>query len=209
LAPRIIYIGPSILHIVEDQLWEDIRNNNQEAFAEMYKAYYQLLFATGFRISAQKDLVKDCIHELFLEIWNNRAKLPPVQHVGAYLRTYMERKVRREMLKLQQQHLQGREGELPDIEYSYEELLIGLQADDERKKKVGAAIRKLSPRQLEIIRMKFFENKSYEEISHITHTTARTVYNQVYDSLKTLRKHLLTCATPIGVAHVLNLLVFN
>lgn len=156
----------------------------------MYKTYYQLLFATGFRACAQKDLVKDCIHEIFLELWNNRAKLAPVQHVGAYLTTWLHRKVRREMLKLQRYPQQGREADLPDREYSYEELLISIQTDRERIEKVKAALCRLSQRQLEIIRMKFLENKSYEEISRITHTTPRTIYNQVYDSLKVLRQYL-------------------
>jgi DNA-directed RNA polymerase specialized sigma24 family protein len=38
--------------------------------------------------------------------------------------------------------------------------------------------------------MKFFEDKSYEEIAAITSTAPRTIYNQVYEALKTLRKHL-------------------
>jgi len=85
---------------VEDQLWDAIRDNDKEAFTMLYKAYYQLLFAEGFRTCGNKDLVKDCIHELFLEIWYNRHKLPPVQHVGAYLKTYLRRKIQREAGKL-------------------------------------------------------------------------------------------------------------
>lgn len=177
--------------MVEDQLWSAIRNNDQEAFTTVYKAYYQLLFAEGFHACADKDLVKDCIHELFLEIWHNRNNLSPVEHVGAYLRTYLRRKIRREVERSPRHYaVADMETRVTEMEYPYEELLIRLQSRQEMIEKVRMAMSQLSQRQIEIIRMKFFENKSYEEISSITTTTPRTIYNQVYDSLKILRKYL-------------------
>jgi RNA polymerase sigma factor (sigma-70 family) len=177
--------------MVEDQLWSAIRDNDKDAFTAMYKAYYQLLFAEGFRNCADKDLVKDCIHELFLELWHNRSKLPPVQHVGAYLRTYLKRKIRREVERSPRHYaVEDMETRVKEMEYPYEELLIRLQSKHEMVEKVRMALSRLSPRQVEIIRMKFFENRSYEEISTLTTTTPRTIYNQVYDSLKILRKYL-------------------
>ena len=175
---------------MEDQLWDAIRDNDKEAFTTLYKAHYQLLFAEGFRTCGNKDLVKDCIHELFLEIWYNRHKLPPVQHVGAYLKTYLRRKIQREAGKLQHYAVADMETRITETERPYEELLILMQSKKEMADKVRAAMQQLSQRQIEIIRMKFFENKSYEEISALTTTTPRTIYNQVYDSLKILRKCL-------------------
>jgi RNA polymerase sigma factor (sigma-70 family) len=55
---------------------------------------------------------------------------------------------------------------------------------------VQRAIQQLSKREFEIIRMKFFENKSYEEIALLTTATPRTIYNHVYNALKVLRKSL-------------------
>jgi len=176
---------------VEDQLWSAIRNNDQEAFTAVYKACYQLLFADGFRRCADKDLVKDCIHELFLEVWHTRHQLPPVEHVAAYLKTRLKRKIWKEAEKLQQHPtVANPETRVKEMEYPYEELLIRLQSKQEIAEKVRRAMQQLSRRQLEIIRMKFFENRSYEEISTLTTTTTRTVYNQVYDSLKILRRYL-------------------
>ncbi|HEU4555466.1 MAG TPA: sigma-70 family RNA polymerase sigma factor [Chitinophaga sp.] len=175
---------------MEDQLWESIRDNDQAAFTSLYKDYYQLLFAEGFRTCGNKDLVKDCIHELFLEIWYNRHKLAPVQHVGAYLKTYLRRKILKEAGKLPQHTTADIETHVIETERPYDELLILLQSRKEVAEKVRRAIQQLSPRQIEIIRMKFFENKSYDEISSLTSTTPRTIYNQVHNSLKILRRYL-------------------
>lgn len=177
--------------MVEDQLWGAIRNNDKNAFTTMYKAYYQMLFAEGFRTCADKDMVKDCIHELFLEIWHNRASLSPVQHIGAYLKTYLKRKILKEVERTPRHYpIEAMETRVQEMEYPYEELLIRMQSKSEMVEKVRLAMSKLSQRQIEIIRMKFFENRSYEEISSLTTTTPRTIYNQVYDSLKILRKYL-------------------
>ncbi|OIR03433.1 ECF RNA polymerase sigma factor SigK [mine drainage metagenome] len=157
----------------------------------MYKAYYQFLFVYGFRISADKELTKDCVHESFLEIWNNRNSLPEVQHVGAYLKTIVRRKILKEIPKTVKQYA----GDINDekertAESSYEDLLILIQSNQEMKLKVQKALLQLSPKQLEVIKMKFFEGKSYSEIAKKNASTARTVYNQIYEALKILRKHL-------------------
>jgi RNA polymerase sigma-70 factor (ECF subfamily) len=157
----------------------------------MYKAYYQFLFSIGFRICADKDLTKDCIHDMFLEIWHNRENLPQVQHVGFYLKTYLRRKISKEVPRLKNIRQAGTsDSEINDIQYSYEDILIALQSQDEMKEKVKVAIQKLTKSQLEVIRMKFFDDKSYLEIATYKATTARTIYNQVYQALKTLRQYL-------------------
>lgn len=177
---------------LEDLIWKAIRkNDDKNAFTEMYKAYYQFLFVYGFRLSADKEFTKDCIHESFLEIWNNRSNLPEVQHIGAYLKTIVRRKILKEIPKTIKQYA----GDVNDekvqaTEASYEDLLILLQSNHEMKLKVQKALLHLSPKQLEVIKMKFFEGKSYSEIAEKNLSTARTVYNQIYEALKILRKYL-------------------
>ncbi len=74
--------------------------------------------------------------------------------------------------------------------HSYEDLLIQLQTTAEVKDKVEKAMSQLSRRQMEIIRMKFYEDMSYEQIAATGTASPRTIYNQVYESLKVLRRHL-------------------
>lgn len=175
----------------EDPLWSDIRNGNVTAFTNLYKAYYQFLFSYGFKVSGNKDMTKDWIHEIFLELWNRHEQLPAVEHVGFYLKTWLKRKIMRGLPREQMAAIRAMEAS--DNLYSghsYEELLVQLQTSREVKQQVEKAMTQLSPRQLEVIRMKFFEEMSYEQIAAATHAAPRTVYNQVYESLKALRRHL-------------------
>lgn len=177
--------------IAEDHRWKALRGGETEAFTELYKAYYQFLFSLGYRACGNKDLAKDCIHELFLEIWNGHGNLPEVHHVGYYLKTILQRKLAREFQKKTCASFdEHSEKAIKDFELSYEDLLIQLQSKEEMQEKVRKAILQLSPKQLDIIRMKFFEDRTYDEIAAITAVSSRTIYNQVYKALHTLRNCL-------------------
>lgn len=51
-------------------------------------------------------------------------------------------------------------------------------------------IKNLSRGQMEVIRLKFFENLSYIEISEKTSLSIRTVYNLIYEALGHLKKSM-------------------
>jgi RNA polymerase sigma factor (sigma-70 family) len=178
--------------LMEKSLWLRIANDDVNAISQLYKKYYQYLFVYGFRICADKELTKDCIHESFLEIWNNRHKLSKVEHFGAYLKTIVRRKVFKEVPVSRYHTIDLSEVLDKDIEmqFPYEHLLIELQSENEMRVRVERALKKLTPKQLEVIKMKFYEDKTYNEIATITSTTPRTVYNQVFESLKILRRYL-------------------
>lgn len=169
--------------------WISIQHDNLDAFTEMYRENYAMLFRYGLKLSRDINVTKDCIHETFLELWNRRHELH-IQHIPVYLKTCLKNSINKQIR--QQQSITGHSEESDKSHYqlSYEQLLIQAQTDEETKNKVQKAISQLSPRQLEIIEMKFFENRSYDEIAAITKTTPRTIYNQVYTSLNILRKFI-------------------
>ena len=69
----------------------------------------------------------------------------------------------------------------------YEDLLIAFQQSEEKKNRLRAALKKLTKKQLQIIRLKFFDNLSYEEIAAKTSLKQRTVYNLIYEAIRHLR----------------------
>jgi len=71
---------------------------------------------------------------------------------------------------------------------SYETLLVAFQLSEEKKENLREALKKLTKKQLEIIRLKFFENLSYAEIAARTSLKQRTVYNLIYEALRQLRE---------------------
>ena len=176
-------------------LWESIKKGDKEAFLQLYETFYQDLYAYGFKMSGRKELVKDCIQQVFLEIWDGRNALNDVSFLKPYLLKYFKRKLFREIT------LRNREGNLlhtfPGMEPSYEEVLIRNISSEELQFKLHEALEKLTNKQKQVIRMKFFEGLSYEEIAEITSSKHRTIYNQVYEALKILKDHITAIALTV------------
>jgi RNA polymerase sigma factor (sigma-70 family) len=162
------------------------------SFLILYHTYYQALFCYGFTLSVDRELTKDCIQELFTEIWNTRPSLnKDVTNVKSYLFTWLRRKISRELSRLAKETaFNGANPDAGAIQASYEELLVAFQQSDEKKEQLRAALAKLTRKQLEIIRLKFFENLSYRAIATKKSLTPRTVYNSIYSSIRLLRESM-------------------
>jgi hypothetical protein len=67
------------------QLWQQYKLGDPEAFSRLYGEYVQGLYAQGLRMTPDAGLVKDCIHDLFVELWRNRQAVPNPDSVPDYL----------------------------------------------------------------------------------------------------------------------------
>lgn len=172
-------------------LWGKIREGDKEALFVLYDDMYFHLVRYGLSEYADSDLVKDCIGQLFLKLWDRHESLNDVENVQSYLFTSLRR--------LLQDYLSAENRVSASIrniniqeedEASYEEIIIAREKEEEFRRNLGNALKALSPRQIELIRLKFFENLSYKEIAHISSQSVKTSYNTIYDALKVLRLKL-------------------
>src|SRR3982750_2902111 len=69
----------------EALLWLQLKAGDREAFAAIYRLHSVPLIAYGFRLCPDRDILKDQIHELFVELWNSRENLSPTDSVKFYL----------------------------------------------------------------------------------------------------------------------------
>lgn len=74
-------------------------------------------------------------------------------------------------------------------EYSYEEVIIAFQEQEETRKTLKEALSFLTTKQKEVIQLRFFENKNYEEIAQLQGCEPRTIYNRMYEAVERLRHH--------------------
>ncbi len=170
--------------------WNCFINGSTTAFLNIYKENYNLLFAYGFSITGDKELTKDCLQEMFLELWKTRISAnKDVENVRSYLCTWLRRKITRTIFRIRREKFCETSAAGFELhELSYEDLLVNLQDNDEKREKIRQALSHLTKKQLEIIKLKFFENLSYVEISTNTGLSTRTIYNQVYLAIQTLRE---------------------
>jgi RNA polymerase sigma factor (sigma-70 family) len=165
---------------------------NPDAFLALYENHYQSLFSYGFSISADREMIKDCIQEMFMEIWKTRMRLNhKVKNVRSYLFTWLRRNIFHELSRLNSEKNKQSlfESSLSNI-LPYEDLLIAFQQNEEDKCNLQSSLKNLSRGQMEVIRLKFFENLSYIEIAEKTSLSIRTVYNLIYEALGHLKKSM-------------------
>jgi RNA polymerase sigma factor (sigma-70 family) len=168
-------------------LWQKIQKGDKEALFMLYDDLYFHLVRYGLSVHADSDLVKDCIGQLFLKLWDKHARLKDVENVQSYLFTSLRRVI---LDCLQAENKRRNLHTAEDKVASYEEILIAREKDEEMKRNLGFALQSLSPKQIELVRLRFFENLSYEEIASASSQSVKTSYNTIYEALKVLRLKL-------------------
>ncbi|MBA4167079.1 MAG: sigma-70 family RNA polymerase sigma factor [Chitinophagaceae bacterium] len=166
------------------ELWNASMEGDQQAFGQLFRRYYSLLFQYGNKICADTVVLEDCIQELFTELWHKRPGLV-LQSVKAYLlqalkfklyKSFRERKFSYDM------------NENSVFELSYESFLIDKEETLEKTTSIISAMNTLPARQKEVIYLKIYKGLSYEEVSAIMDINYQVVRNLLCQALKALRK---------------------
>lgn len=67
-------------------LLERIKQDDQEAFAEIYRKYWKKLLMIAWNHSKDRSISKDIVHEVFLSLWERR-HLVEIHDLSAFLAT--------------------------------------------------------------------------------------------------------------------------
>lgn len=167
-------------------LWERLKKGDTSAFNELYGKYADILFSFGMVYSGDKEYVKDCIHDLFFELFKYRKNLSETNSIRNYLFKSLKRKVRSKQ-----------KGRLQLI-YTAESLEWndsgeGDGGDDPLQddiQKLAKAIQQLPERQQEALNLRFIVELPYSEVASIMDISLESVRTLVYRSVKTLREDL-------------------
>ena len=173
-------------------IWDDFRNGNPNAFEYIYQTYFPALYNYGLHISKDEETVKDCIQNLFIEIWKSHSNLSATDSIKYYLIKAIRRHITASLTK---SSVVRHDVEI-DKNYQFETVLspeyeiINDEKETETKQRIRESIDKLTPRQREAITLIYFEQLSYAEVSSIMSLKIRTVYNTIHAALEVLKKIL-------------------
>lgn len=176
--------------------WKLLVEGEKQGLYACFNFFYDDLFRFGMSLYRDPELIRESIQNLFIELWSIRHKLTDVVNIQQYVFTIYKRIIYKTYQK------SGPKDsvsvlQLEDIEEqyvtvnSYEEMLIASQEDEYLKKRLQLAMGKLTPRQKEIVMLRYFECLSFKEISERTCLTERTVYNTLHNAVNVLREILL------------------
>ena len=171
------------------ETWGQLQRGNQQALLALYDSHYIGLLNYGVKLTGNRDLTRDCITQILLRLWDNRQKLPPVENVRSYLLTCLRREMISELKGETSRVTRNINAQLSlsDAELPYEEYLIQAQTNEALREKLAKAFEKLTEREKELLRLRFFEDLDYDEIAAQCSITKRTAYNIIHTAIKTLK----------------------
>jgi RNA polymerase sigma factor (sigma-70 family) len=174
----------------DGSLWEEFRRGSKASFETLITTHYRSLFSYGTKFSRDAEFVKDCLQELFLELWRNRQTIGATDYVKSYLFKSVRHKIFRELHK-NRWHLNVETIEdnyYFDVEFSIEHHLIREQTLRETSNKFAELLNTLPKRQKEIIYLRFYQDLEVSEIVQIMEINAQSVYNLLHKALANLRE---------------------
>lgn len=175
--------------------WEKLRSHGSPAALKwLFDRLYDDLFAYAVRKTGSRDVSKDVLQNTFADLWYYRNRLSKTTSVKAYL----FRAVSNHCAKFGK--LNGNSVPLEEIAqqliFQPEELKVysGSGMKNQRIKKI---LESCTPRQKEILYLRYYDNLDYREIADVMGIAYQTVINHAHEAIVKLRqvrklKELLT-----------------
>ncbi len=175
-----------------EALWKKVMSGDRDAFKKLFKHFFAPLYNYGYRITPESENVRDAIQEVFFQIWKYRNKLTVPDSVRAYLFISLRRELLNKKKAGQRRDQVSNNYYIEEFDtlFSYHNWEEILELKEEESKKLKSAIKNLTPRQREVIYLKYYEGLSTEELSQMLNLRAQSIYNLVFDAINNLREYL-------------------
>lgn len=172
----------------ETQLWMAFQAGDRVAFEKIYSTTIGFLTNYAMRVVSDKQLVQDAIQDIFVELWNKRENLGKVSSIRFYLMKAVRRDLIRKKIKQDKNSpIDLFRRPVTDFQPSYEMMKVKDEESSEKILKMKAMIERLTPRQKEVLYLKYYSNLSNNEIAEILEINVQSVYNNIYRALEVLR----------------------
>jgi RNA polymerase sigma factor (sigma-70 family) len=180
----------------ETKQWESFKAGDSSALQVLYNHYVDSLYSYGMHLCADTDKVRDCIHDLFLSLWDSRRNFAIPNSGKAYLMVSLRRRIFDKGSRID-----SLTGQLEDAEENrisdsdHESQWIEAEDNVQLNHRLEKAYHRLSERQREIIHMKYYQQLDYEEIGRVMGLNYQSARNLVNRALAALRKEMLGVVT--------------
>ena len=170
------------------EVWKRFRSGDRYAFSEIYKEFADVLFAYGSKITHDRELLKDCIQDLFYNLYRYNIELKNPE----YLEFYLFRSLKNDIVRKVRNNYN--EASLTDEGMFQFELKFQAEydsSDTDSGELRAVALRKIlqtiDPQKRELLFLKFSTGLNYPEIGEIVGMNPDAVKKQVYRTIDSLR----------------------
>lgn len=172
----------------DETLWYFFEKGEVNAFTLLFKRYYPQLHVYGIKISNSSQMTEDCLQNFFIQLYEEREKPRDIKNLKAYLFVSFKRK----LIK----HLQKNQPSIPISEaqlfqsnftFSPEDLSVNQEMNSLCTKTLTKLINQLSPRQKEVIYLKYYSEMNSSDIAEVMDMNYQSVLNILQKAMTKLR----------------------
>ncbi|NDV57595.1 RNA polymerase sigma factor [Bacteroides sp. 519] len=172
------------------KVWEDFKKGDRKAFSVLYETYFDVLYRYGMKFISNEEVVKDCIQDLFVKLYNSKENIALTTTPKFYLLFSLKNLIIDYSSRYNRITYISPE-ELPFIAtYQFETQDDSLEIDDETKKKFEKVMSLLNPRQKEALYLRFQLELSYEEVSQLLNVNYQSARNLIHRAIMKVRENM-------------------
>lgn len=171
--------------------WQELRQGDTRAYELIYKNYFEVLAKYGCRLSKDVQVVEDAIQDVFIAIWRRKEHLGEIQN----LKFYLLRALRHQIIRNSTHDLLEESSDIDHfldylVTISAEQQIIDTESTSDRLIRCKEAIANLSPRQQEVIHLRFYQGLSLDETALLMSLSKQSVSNLLFRTYAVLRSLL-------------------
>jgi RNA polymerase sigma factor (sigma-70 family) len=175
--------------LTDETLWNQLKAGDEEAFSLLFEKYYGSLVNYGKTLTLTPNIIKDCVQDVFVDLWTYRHSLNDTVIVKAYLLSC----VRKRIVRLYERDRIFRNiSEIDEMEFlldfSMEEHMIDSESQINKVKKLNKLINSLPERQKEALYLRYYQSLTVYEVADVFEMNYQSTKNLIHRALSNLRK---------------------
>ena len=180
---------PSKLRIRTQQLVAQFCSGDDQAYAELYDMYIQMLYNYGLKMTSNQELLKDCIHDVFVKVYMKRHDKNAINNLCSYLLISLKNRLLDEFRR----QTFTTPNEVEEYEYrraseDVEKDYLCQEHDMLQSEQVAHLMQNLTRRQRQAITLYYLEERKYDEICGIMNMNYHSVRNLMHRGMLKLRE---------------------
>ena len=163
---------------------QQVAAGDEHAFSSLYERYHYPLYRNVFRLVQSEEEAKDIIQEIFISLWENRARLSADRPVNGWLFTlsynrsvnYLKKKLRQEAKA--------------DLLAAVAEAPADAELLDMQRALLEEAVSQLSPRKKKVFELCKLEGKTYDQAALELGLSKHTVGEYLQEAMTFIREYV-------------------
>ncbi len=171
-------------------IWENFKNGDRRSFEIIYNEFVDALFAYGSKITKDRNLLEDAVHDLFIDVYTYGKSLRQPEYLEFYLYKTLRNILIRKFRENNRFNKNVNTPEQFDLTFPVEETNEEALQTEKRFQLLQREIKNLDAKKRELLFLKFNSGLTYSEIGKLLEMKPDTVKKQVHRLLSYFRDKL-------------------